>query len=153
MVVAFGITDYFFDTNDYTSPLKMDFRNDITFTPASGLKKQINVKIRSNIVTDQPSPYPFSDSQSYEFYSINEIKNDIILSQNGQIWRQDYISQVNPSPSCLHKFRVRARTYTVRQRWKGTTRTQKSTVYPPTSYFRIERDLEGSPKTFKAPSL
>ena len=101
MVVGFGITDYFFDTDDYTSPLKVNFRNDIGFTPASGLTKQINVKIRSNIVTDQPSPYPFSDSQSYEFYSINEITNDIVLSQNGQIWRQDYISLVNPSLSCL----------------------------------------------------
>ena len=85
MVVAFGITDYFFDTDDYTSPLKMNFRNDINFYPASGLKKLINVKIRSNIVADQPSPYPFSDPQSYEFYSINEITNDIVSSQNNKI--------------------------------------------------------------------
>ena len=73
MVVGFGITDYFFDTDDYTSPLKLNFRNDIFFSLSSGLNKLIDVKIRSNIVTDQPSPYPFSDSQSYEFYSINEI--------------------------------------------------------------------------------
>ena len=46
-----------------------------------------DVKIRSNIVTDQPSPYPFSDSQSYEFYSIKEITNDVVLSQNGQIFQ------------------------------------------------------------------
>ena len=83
--MSFGITDYFFDTDDYTSPLKVNIRNDIVFTPVSGLNKLIDVKIRSNIVTDQPSPYPFSDSQSYEFYSINEITNDIVLSQNGQI--------------------------------------------------------------------
>ena len=85
MFVGFGITDYFFDTDDYTSPLKVNFRNDIIFTPASGLNKLIDVKIRSNIMTDQPSPYPFSESQSYEFYSINEITKDIVLSQNGEI--------------------------------------------------------------------
>ena len=46
----------------------------------------------------------------------------IILKTNQYIltsWRQDYISLVNPSPSCLHKSRVRARAYTVGQRWKG----------------------------------
>ena len=53
--------------------------------------------------------------------------------------RQDYISLANPSPSCLHKSRVRARAYTVGQRWKGTARKRKFTVYPPTSYFGIER--------------
>ena len=90
MVVSFGITDYFFDTDDYTSPLKVNFRNDINFNPASGLNKLINVKIRSNIVADQPSPYPFSDSRSYEFYSINEITNDIVLSQNGQILKMTF---------------------------------------------------------------
>ena len=85
MVVGFGITDYFFDIDDYTSPLKVNFQNDIIFTPVSGLNKLIDVKIRSNIVTDKPSPYPFSESQSYKFYSINEITNDISLSKKGQI--------------------------------------------------------------------
>ena len=87
MSIAFGITDYFFDTDDYSSPLKVNIRNDIVFTPASGLRKLINVKIRNNIVTDQPSPYPFTNSQFYEFYSIKEITNDVILSQNGQIFQ------------------------------------------------------------------
>ena len=41
-------------------------------------------------MTDKPSPYPFSDSQSYEFYSINEITNDIVLSQNGQILQMKF---------------------------------------------------------------
>ena len=69
--------------------------------------------------------------------------------------RQAYISLVNPSPSCLHKSRVWARAYTVGKGERGTARTRKFTVYPPTSYFGIGRGPEGypqSPKTFKVPS-
>ena len=43
MTIAFAITDYFFDTDDYSSPLKVNFRNDIIFTPVSGLSKSIDV--------------------------------------------------------------------------------------------------------------
>ena len=87
MFVGFAITDYFFDIDDYTSPLKVNARNDVTFIPASGFTKVVNIKVRTNIVEDQPSPYPFSSSQSYEYYSIGEIVREVALSQNGQIFQ------------------------------------------------------------------
>ena len=87
MYVGFAITDYFFDIDDYTSPLKVNSRNDITFVPASGFTKVVNIKVRTNIVEDHPSPYPFSSSQSYEYYSIGEIVREVALSQNGQIFQ------------------------------------------------------------------
>ena len=87
MFVGFAITDYFFDIDDYSSPLKVNFRSDFTFYPASGFTKLINIKVRSNVVADEPNPYPFSSSQSYEFYSIGEIDRDMSISQNGQIFQ------------------------------------------------------------------
>ena len=85
MFVGFAIADYYFDIDDYSSPLKVNARNDITFIPTSGFTKVVNVKVRTNIVEDHPSPYPFSNSHSYEYYSVGEIVREVALSQNGQI--------------------------------------------------------------------
>ena len=50
------------------------------------------------------------------------------LSQITTSQRQDYISQINPSPPCLYKSRVRVRAYTEWLRWKGTACTRKFIV-------------------------
>ena len=75
------------------------------------------------------------------------------------VWRQDYISLVNPSLSCLHKSRVRARAYTVGQKCEGDLADMK--IHCIFSHL-LFCDREGPrrlslvfliPKTFKASSL
>ena len=73
--VALTITDYFFDIDDYYSPVKVNFRGDIVLNPMNDILKQTVIKVRDNKVIDHPSPYLFSNSHEYEFYYIpNKIK-------------------------------------------------------------------------------
>ena len=66
---------------------------------------------------------------------------------NSIIRRQDYISLVNPSPSCLHKSRVRARAYIVGQRWERDSVDAKIHYISSYPYFEIGRVTEGYPKS------
>ena len=59
--------------------------------------------------------------------------------------RQDYISLVSHSPSCLHKSRARVGAYTVGKGKRRTALKRKSTVYTTTSYFGRGRGPEGIP--------
>ena len=82
MSLVFAVTDYYFDIDDYSSPIKMNFRSDISFGFTSNLTKYIVLNVRNNQVEDQPSPYPFSNTYNYNFYSIGDIKQDVFWSTN-----------------------------------------------------------------------
>ena len=83
--VLLAVSDYFFDTDDYSSPLKVNFRNDVAFYPTDGFLKLVNIKVRYNTISDLSSPYQFASSSSYEFYSISDIKQDMNLDTSGNL--------------------------------------------------------------------
>ena len=83
--IYLAVSDYFFDTDDYISPLKVNFRDDIVFYPTDGFLKLINIKVRYNTISDLASPYPFTNPSSYEFYSISNFKQDMNLDTNGNL--------------------------------------------------------------------
>ena len=85
------------------------------------------------------------------------IKHAVVInfSANRSSRRQDYISLVNPSLSCLSSLGFEPEHIQWGKGGRETARMRKSTVYPPTSYSGIGRGPEGypqSPKTFKAQS-
>ena len=82
MSFMFAVTDYYFEIDDYSSPIKMNFRSDIAFGFTPNLKKFILLNVQNNQVTDQPSPYPFPNTYNYNFYSIGDIKQDVFWSSN-----------------------------------------------------------------------
>ena len=77
MSLVFAFTDYYFDIDDYSSPIKMNLRSDIAFGFTPNLTKYIVLNVHNNQVTDQPSPYPFPNTYNYNFYSIGDIKQDV----------------------------------------------------------------------------
>ena len=83
--IYLAVSDYFFDTDDYSSPLKVNFRNDIAFYPTDGFLKLVNIKVKYNTISDLSSPYPFASSSSYEFYSISDIRQDMNLDTSGNL--------------------------------------------------------------------
>ena len=67
-----GMTDYYFDSEDYSNPVKIFVNADLSYYTLKGMTKSIDVRIRKNEVTDQKSPYYFTPSESYSFFSIGE---------------------------------------------------------------------------------
>ena len=74
--VRMAITDYYFDVNDYENPKKVNLVNDFSYFLASGVTKDLLVKIRRNKAIDYHDPFPLSSSKDYDFFSIGNIKND-----------------------------------------------------------------------------
>ena len=52
MRMSFLITNYYFDTDDYSSPVKVDVSNGYEYSLIPGYNRLVNIKIRRNIVTD-----------------------------------------------------------------------------------------------------
>ena len=62
----------YFDSEDYSNPVKIFVNADLSYYTLKGMTKSIDVRIRKNEVTDQKSPYYFVPSESYSFFSIGE---------------------------------------------------------------------------------
>ena len=71
-----GISDYYFDSNDYSNPVKININTNNVFYLTSSLSKYVVIKIRRNDVTDTTNPSPFASSSSYSFFSIGETFQD-----------------------------------------------------------------------------
>eukprot|EP00345_Euplotes_harpa_P008147 CAMPEP_0168356186 /NCGR_PEP_ID=MMETSP0213-20121227/25008_1 /TAXON_ID=151035 /ORGANISM="Euplotes harpa, Strain FSP1.4" /LENGTH=250 /DNA_ID=CAMNT_0008368563 /DNA_START=495 /DNA_END=1244 /DNA_ORIENTATION=+ len=74
--VGISLTNYYFDSDNYTYPVKVQFSNDNNFKVMSSLKKHKEIKIRLNDVTDLAGYLPFSQPTQYTFYSLGERLDD-----------------------------------------------------------------------------
>ena len=77
MVISFIITNYYFDTSDYSSPVKVDINSGYEYSLIIGYKRQVNIKVRRNIVNDVTNYLPFAKSTAYSFFSIGDSTRDI----------------------------------------------------------------------------
>ena len=80
--VSFAISDYYFDTSDYSSPQKINVNGDYKFYTIPGLTKNIDQKLRRNDVSDTSSPFFYATSNKYSFFSINDASKDISTLYN-----------------------------------------------------------------------
>ena len=80
--IGMAISDYYFDINDYENPKKVNLVNDFNYFIASGVTKDLLVKIRNTKVIDHHDPFLFSSSKDYNFFSVGNIKNDFYDQEN-----------------------------------------------------------------------
>ena len=80
--VGLGITNFYFDVEDYESPIKALFVNDfdVAFLPGYTVEKHLKVKI--NRVTDYTNLWHGFSPKEYLFYSIDS-SFDVIEPENG----------------------------------------------------------------------
>ena len=71
------MTNYYFDTSDYSSPVKVDISSGYEYSLIPDYNRVVNIKIRRNIVTDVSSYLPFASSTEYSFFSIGDSTRDI----------------------------------------------------------------------------
>ena len=71
-----GITDYYFDSGDFSNPVKINISTNNVFTLIPSFTKSVKVMIRKNDVTDATSPLPFASSSSYSFFSVGQTIQD-----------------------------------------------------------------------------
>ena len=76
ITVGMAITDFYFDINDYENPVKVNLADDFEYFPASGVTKDVLVKVRNNKARDYHQPFSLSSSKDHNFFSIGSIKND-----------------------------------------------------------------------------
>ena len=62
--IVAGISDYYFDSNDYSNPVKININTNNVFYLTSSLSKYVAIKIRRNDVTDTTNPSPFASSST-----------------------------------------------------------------------------------------
>ena len=51
--MGFSMADYYFDSDDYSTPLKINVNDELKFWAVSGVTKTIELRIRRTDVTDQ----------------------------------------------------------------------------------------------------
>ena len=64
------------DSDDYSSPLKLNANNDIVISSMSNQVKTMNLKVKKTDVTDNNSAFFFIPSQSYSYFSTSGITVD-----------------------------------------------------------------------------
>ena len=80
--LTFAISDYYFDTSDYSSPQKININSDYKYYTVPGLTKNINLKLRRNDVSDTSSPFFYATSNEFSFFSMSEASQDISTLYN-----------------------------------------------------------------------
>ena len=78
----FIVSDYYFDSNDYSTPVKTSYNDRFTFYGVQGISKKIEFRMKRNTVLDQSSPFFFVSSKTYEYFSLNEINQEVQSSSN-----------------------------------------------------------------------
>ena len=66
----------YFDSDDYSSPLKINVNDALRFHLLNGYTKNVNLRVRRNDVSDQKSPYFIDPSDSYSFFSVGDVSQD-----------------------------------------------------------------------------
>ena len=72
------MTNYYFDTSDYSQPLKVDVSNLYEYSSIQGFERIVNIKIRRNLAQDTTSYLPFASSKEYTYFSIGQDSKDIV---------------------------------------------------------------------------
>ena len=78
--MSFAVSDYYFDSSDYSSPQKININDNLSYKMASGFTKNIKLRIRRNDVSDTTSPFFYATSNDYSFFSFGEASQDISSS-------------------------------------------------------------------------
>ena len=106
MSLIIAVTDYFFDIDDYSSPIKLNFRSDTAFGMSQNLFKLNTIKVKYNEITDQPNPLPFSSTNNYNFYSIGEISQDTYWAIDSNILEVDFVldSEYQQTSRTVYRF-------------------------------------------------
>ena len=71
------MTDYFFDGDNYDSPLQINPATGYEYIPISSMKKNVMIKIRQTLLIDGQNYFTSDFDQAYNFYSIGEQKIDL----------------------------------------------------------------------------
>ena len=82
MEANFIVSDYYFDSNDYSTPVKTSYNDRFTFYGVQGISKKIEFRMKRNSVSDQSSPFFFFPSKTYEYFSLSEINQEVQSSSN-----------------------------------------------------------------------
>ena len=78
LAIGIFMTNYYFDTSDYSQPLKVDVSTQYEYSSIQGFERTINIKIRRNLVQDTTSYLPFASSKEYTYFSIGQDSKDIV---------------------------------------------------------------------------
>ena len=66
----------YFDSDDYTSPLKININSNLESYTVPGVTKNLQVRMRRSDVSDVKNWYPFASSDIYSFFSVGEVVQD-----------------------------------------------------------------------------
>ena len=73
----FLLSNYYFDMNDYSNPVKNSIDDKLKFYALQNLQKDIEIRVRKNEVIDQNSPMFYVPSDQYNFFSIGETNQNL----------------------------------------------------------------------------
>ena len=74
------MTSYYFDADDYSSPIKVDINNDNEYFTANDFIRLAQIKAKQNIVSDITNYLPLASSSQLSYFSVNESARDLIYS-------------------------------------------------------------------------
>ena len=80
--IGIMMTNYYFDTGDYSSPVKVDLSNDNEYSTLNNFKRIVRIKVKQNIVSDTTNYFPFASSNQLTYFSIGESARDLDYSPN-----------------------------------------------------------------------
>ena len=70
---SLALSSYFFDSNDYDSPLKVTIANDFNWNLLSNMHVNKHIKLKVNQVQDYTSIFYPSSIQDYTYYSVDNV--------------------------------------------------------------------------------
>ena len=82
--IGIGLIDYYFDSNDYSNPIKLNLNMDDEFPLVSSFKKSVKLKMRRNDVKDRSNSLPFASSDQYSFFSLGTASQVLFSEQPGK---------------------------------------------------------------------
>ena len=79
------MTNYYFDSSDYSNPVKVDIDNSNEFATINGFKRQARFKIQRSIVSDTTSYLPFASTDQITYFSLGASYRDFSYNPNDNI--------------------------------------------------------------------
>ena len=77
-----GFQTYYADLNDYDSPLKPYVDTHLDWYLSPGLQKSMDLNVQHNKFIDNNNAIGVGDEKEYEFYSVNNIRDDYKLEDD-----------------------------------------------------------------------
>ena len=79
------MTNYYFDSSDYSNPVKVDIDNDNEFATINGFTRLARFKIQRSIVSDTTSYLPFASTDQITYFSRSSSDRDLSYKPNDNI--------------------------------------------------------------------